>query len=86
MKENPSSHSEIFFFFFKISKGNFLAVQWLGIYSLTAKGPGLIPCLGTRILWALWWGKEKKKRLVKDNLTKTNYRMKFDFLKYFVDL
>lgn len=24
--------------------GNCLAVQWLGLYTFTAKGPGLIPC------------------------------------------
>ena len=24
--------------------GNSLAVQWLGLYTFTAKGPGLIPC------------------------------------------
>ena len=38
------------FFFFKLSQiGNSLIVQWLGLHSLTARGPGLIPGHGTKI-------------------------------------
>ena len=31
------------------AKGNSLAVQWLGLHTLTAEGPGSIPGWGTRI-------------------------------------
>ena len=34
--------------------GNSLVVQWLGLYTSTAQGPGLIPGQGTKILQAAW--------------------------------
>ena len=36
----------------EFTRGNSLAVQWLGIGTLTAKSPGLIPGGGTKILQA----------------------------------
>ena len=36
--------------------GNSLAVQWLGIGALTAKGPGSVPGQGTKIPQATWCG------------------------------
>ena len=52
--------------------GNPLAVQWLGLLALTAKGPGLIPGEGTQIPQATWqyptshmvWPKKRKKKLL----------------------
>ena len=42
--------SRTFFFFKKLFQiGNSLMVQWLGLHSLTARGPGLIPGHGTKI-------------------------------------
>ena len=42
------------------SWGNSLAVQWLGLCALTAKGPGSIPSRGTKIPQAAWCGGKKK--------------------------
>ena len=36
-------------------------VQWLGVCSFTAEGPGSIPGQGTKIRQAVQWVKEKKK-------------------------
>ena len=43
--------------------GNSLAVQWLGLCSLTAKGLGLIPGPVIKISPAMHGAKKKKKRL-----------------------
>ena len=36
-----------------------MAVQWLGLNTFTAKGLGLIPDQGTKILKAMWGAKNK---------------------------
>ena len=36
-------------------------VQWIEFHAPTAGGTGLIPGWGTKIMLALWHGKEKKK-------------------------
>ena len=41
-------------------KGNSLAVQWLGLGTFTAEGPGSIPGWGTKILQAKWHGQKTK--------------------------
>ena len=41
--------------------GNSLAVQWLGLHTLTAKGPGSIPGQGTKTPQAARCSKKKKK-------------------------
>ena len=41
---------------------NSLAVQWLGLCALTAKGPGLVPGWGTRIPRAAQCGQKKNKK------------------------
>ena len=41
---------------------NSLVVQWLGLGSFTAVGPGSIPGLGTKILQAMHRGQKKKKK------------------------
>ena len=41
--------------------GTSMAVQWFGLRALTAKGPGLIPGPGTKILQAVWCGLKRKK-------------------------
>ena len=38
------------------SVGNSLAIQWLGLHALTAKGPGSIPGWGTKIPQVMWCG------------------------------
>ena len=38
-------------------EGNSLAVQWLGLCTLTAEGPVSIPGQGTKIPQATWCGK-----------------------------
>ena len=40
--------------------GNSLVGQWLGLHASTARGPGLIPGWGTKILQAVWCGQKKK--------------------------
>ena len=51
---------------FHVSKeekhGNFLAVQWLGLYAFTAEGPGSIPGWGTKIPQATRPKKRTKKK------------------------
>ena len=42
----------IYLFFKKSTRGNFLAVQWLGHCAFTVVGPGSIPGRGTKILQA----------------------------------
>ena len=42
--------------------GNSLAVQWLGLSTLTAEGPGSIPGGGTKIPQVLWRDQKKKKK------------------------
>ena len=42
------------------SKGNSLAVQWLGLCALTAQGVGSIPGWGTKILQTAWCGKRER--------------------------
>jgi len=44
----------------KATAGNFLVVQWLGPYSLTAEGQTSIPCWGTKSLQATWHSQKKK--------------------------
>ena len=39
---------------------NSLAVQWLGLHALTAKGPGSIPGGGTKIPQAVQHGQKNK--------------------------
>jgi len=41
--------------------GNSLAVHWLGLYTYTAKGVGLIAGQGTKIPQDLWCCGKKKK-------------------------
>ena len=41
---------------------NSLEVQWLELQAFTAKGAGLIPGQGTKILQAAWHNKKKKKK------------------------
>ena len=43
------------------TKENSLVVQWLGLGSFTAKGPGSIPGWGTKIPQAMQRGQKKKK-------------------------
>ena len=40
--------------------GNFVAVQWLGLHTLTAEGPGWIPGWGIKIPLAVRSGQNKK--------------------------
>jgi len=40
--------------------GKFLVIQWLGLQAFTAKGPGLFPGYGTKILQAMRPKKDKK--------------------------
>ena len=42
--------------------GTSLAVQWLGLGTLTAEGPGSIPGRGTEIPRAMWHRQKKKKK------------------------
>ena len=51
--------------------GNSLAVQWLGLRTLTAKGPGLIPGRGTNIPTSHSVRPKKKKKGSK--VMKTNF-------------
>ena len=46
----------------KDSLGNSLVIQWLGLCTLTAEGPGSIPARGTKITQALWHGQKKEKK------------------------
>ena len=45
-----------------LTLGYSLAVQWLGLQALTAKGAGSIPGQGTKILQATQPGQKKKKK------------------------
>ena len=45
------------------SLGTSLAVQWLGLRTLTAEGPGSIPGWGTKILQAVWHYQKKKMKV-----------------------
>ena len=42
------------------AQGNSLAIQWLGLHTLTAEGPGSIPGRGTKIPQAAWRGQINK--------------------------
>ena len=42
---------------------DFLEVQWLGLHSFTAEGPGSIPGWGTKIPQAAWHSPKKKSSL-----------------------
>ena len=44
----------------KKKKGNFLAVQWLGLHATTAGGPGSIPGWGTKLHKLSGAAKKKK--------------------------
>ena len=46
--------------------GNSLVVQWLGLYSFTAKGQGSIPGRGTKIPQVKWHDKRGKKTKAKE--------------------
>ena len=46
--------------FLKITLGNSLAVQRLGLHTSTARGPGWIPGWGTKILKAPWSSQKMK--------------------------
>ena len=39
--------------------GNSLVIQWLGLHALTAKGPGYIPRLETKLPQAVWYSRKK---------------------------
>ena len=45
-----------------MSIGNSLAIQWLGLSTFTAEGPGSVPGRGTKILKASRCGQKKKKK------------------------
>ena len=59
------------------SLGTSLAVQWLGLRTLTAEGPGSIPGWGTKILQAVWHYQKKKK---KDESLNENWDFRTDFM------
>ena len=44
----------------RLHTGNSLAVQWLGLRTFIAKGPGSIPGQGTRIPQDAWHSQKKK--------------------------
>ena len=44
---------------------NPLAVQWLGLHTLTAKGPGSIPGRGTKIPQAMRHGQKKRTVIIR---------------------
>ena len=46
----------------KNSKGNSLVVQWLGLCTFTAEGPGLIPGQGTKIHKTRSSARKKKRK------------------------
>ena len=52
----------------KTTRGNSLAVQWLGPHSLTHKGVGSNPDWGTKILHAMQCNQKKKKKGMKYHL------------------
>ena len=35
-----------------------MVVQWLGLHTLIAKGPGLFPGQGAKISQAMWYGQK----------------------------
>ena len=45
----------------RVVLGNSLTVQWLGLCTFSAEGPGSIPSQGTKILQAVWCGQKTKK-------------------------
>ena len=59
----------------KISWGNSLAVQWLGLHASTAGGMGSIPGHGTKILQVVQYGKKnletKQNKKMETQHTKT---------------
>ena len=46
----------------KVQLGHSLAVQWLGLHTFTAKGPGSIPGWGIIIPQAMWRGQKQKNK------------------------
>ena len=46
----------------RVSLGNSLEVQWLGLRAFTAAGPGSIHGQGTKILQSAQRGQKKKKK------------------------
>ena len=50
--------------------GNSLVVQWLGLHTFTAKGPGLIPGQETKIHKSHSTAKKKKKKRKKSGVNK----------------
>ena len=69
------SHPYHIFAILKISLGNSLTVQWLGLHASTAGGTSSIPGWGNKILQATYHGqkekKKKKERKKKEKKTKT---------------
>ena len=47
------------------NRGNFPAVQWLGLFASTAGSTGSNPCLGTKILRVVQCGPPQKKKMSK---------------------
>ena len=47
--------------YLKLPRANSLAIQWLGLHTFTAVGPGLIPGRGTKIPHAAWCASYKQK-------------------------
>ena len=41
---------------------NSLVLQWLGLGTFIVKGPGSVPCQGTKILQAAWYGQKEKNK------------------------
>ena len=60
---------------------NSLVAQWLGLCVLTAKGPALIPGLGTRIPQTMGYGQKKTKQ--EQTHIHTQW-MKFNYFQIFV--
>ena len=46
-----------------------LVVQWLGLHTFTARGPGSISDQGTKILQVAWCGQKKKKKSTESELS-----------------
>ena len=61
--------------------GNSLAVQWLGLGALTARGPGLIPGWGAKIPHASWPGNQHIKRKQYGNKLNKDLKKKGPYLK-----
>ena len=43
-------------------RGNFLAVQWLGLFTFTAVGLGSVPGWGAKIPQAAWHSQKRRKK------------------------